>query len=540
MEVTLDPSNTALPAIREHQQVQFVCPAAAGPRALLVDGQVLEAFLRPGEAAWRWRYNPGAAVGTHAVVLESGDGLQSWQMRVEPRKIDQERYAALLEDVQSVAYALAYELGGAGAEAATMQREPGDLVGRLERYYALVEGQLPAFERAVRRIVARPREQLGREDNRVLLGQAASIDANALARIAQGAFDEAPPGVADELQAALRPGGGMLPHSVVERHAISAFDTYEHRLLKHVLGLLIRHCRTTAALALQAAERLAYASEPRAVRVRQIAEGCASAERMLRDLRAQPFLADVAALPAFRGPTPLLQRDSHYREVYRMWQALRQQPALALDSPLFNIPIADLPYLYETWCALQLVIATLHLGGEVISQQLIRAARPVDTHDTLQTLSLADAAPLLVIQLGKKVLTLRYQPRYRPQRMAAPNTGLSEAAARSTLISLDRHTRVPDVALEITQAGKPPQVLVFDAKYRLDEDGRGVPQDALADAYAYLGAIGANGERATSGALLLYPGTRDELYPNGIGALALLPGKTAALAAAIRVFIGIL
>ena len=80
------------------------------------------------------------------------------------------------------------------------------------------------------------------------------------------------------------------------------------------------------------------------------------------------------------------------------------------------------------------------------------------------------------------------------------------------LHSLDRHTRVPDIALEIRRDGLPPQVLVFDAKYRLDEDGRGVPQDALADAYAYLGAIGCGGQRATLGAVLLYPGERDEHY----------------------------
>lgn len=529
MEIILDSSGTALPPAREHQFIEFACAADAEPRALHVDGQALEAFLRPGETAWRWRYNPGAAVGVHTVVLECADVAHSWQMRVEPRKIDQEHYAALLEDVQQVAYALAYELGGAGAEAAATQRGLGDQVGRLERYYALIEGHLPTFERAVRRIAARPREQLGREDNRVLLGQAVLIDANALARIAQGAFDEAPPGVADELQAALRPEGGLLPHSVVERRALPDFDTYEHRLLKHLLRALIRHCRTTATLATQAAQRLEYGSEAKAGRVRQIAAACASAERILRDLRTQPFLLDVAALPAFRGATPLLQRDPHYREVYHMWQALRQQPALALDSPLFNIPIADLPYLYETWCALQLVVATLELGGEVISQHLIRAVRSDD--ETLQTLSLNDAAPLLSIQLGEKTLSLRYQPRYRPQKTRT---------ASGTLVSLDRHTRVPDVALEITQAGKLPQVLVFDAKYRLDEDGRGVPQDALADAYAYGGAIGVNGQRATLGVLLLYPGTHDELYPSGVGALALLPGKTAALAAAIRSFIGAL
>jgi len=100
--------------------------------------------------------------------------------------------------------------------------------------------------------------------------------------------------------------------------------------------------------------------------------------------------------------------------------------------------------------------------------------------------------------------------------------------------SLDRHTRVPDLAIEIREPGAPPQALLLDAKYRLDADGRGVPQDALADAYAYLGAIGWAGRRATLGVLLLYPGTgAPEFYRSGVGALPLLPGRAGKLEIAL-------
>jgi large subunit ribosomal protein MRP49 len=90
---------------------------------------------------------------------------------------------------------------------------------------------------------------------------------------------------------------------------------------------------------------------------------------------------------------------------------------------------------------------------------------------------------------------------------------------------------VPDLAIEVRQAGAPPRALLLDAKYRLDADGRGVPQDALADAYTYFGAIGCAGQRATIGALLLYPGTgAPERYPSGVGTIPLLPGSTETLA----------
>ncbi|GAB4201709.1 MAG: hypothetical protein OHK0022_24040 [Roseiflexaceae bacterium] len=525
---------------------------------LAIDGVPVEAFLRPGEQVWRWRWNPGPAVGLHTLALvEQASGAEQrhgWTLRVAPRKLDQERYEALLEDVQRAAYNIAYSLGGAAAEGAALEREAPWQRSRLEEYYALFEGGLERFEQAVRRIAARPRELLRAESADTPLGQAAGLDDAALARLAQGSFDEAPPEIAPELQEALRPGGGLLPRRVAAPRSAPTLDTYEHRLLKHVLGLLWRRARFIGGLAEREAARLAWNEEqagvvsPRLARARAILAGCEAAGRLLRELRALPLLALVRPLPALRGPTPLLQRDPHYREVYRMWQALRQHPFVAFDSPLFSIPIGDLPRLYETWCALQTAQAMLALGGTVREQRLV-ATQPAEEGDLLTTVALAEDAPLLVLERDGQTLALRYQPRYRPdartknqeprtesQELRAENQELElgpDNSKRKTqnakLASLDRHTRVPDLAIEV-RAGAALRVLVLDAKYRLDAEGRGVPQDALSDAYAYLGAIGAGGARAVSHALLLYPGDGPaELYPSGTGAIPLLPGRTAAL-----------
>ncbi|HEX9369832.1 MAG TPA: DUF2357 domain-containing protein, partial [Roseiflexaceae bacterium] len=395
--------------------------------------------------------------------------------------------------------------------------------------------------RAVRRIAARPRERLRDSRARTPLGQATTIGADAIAGLPRGDFDEAPTGVAEELQTALRPGGGLLPREVPADSAAPTTDIYEHRLLKHLLGLLLRRARFIGTLAEREAARLAATEQPiggsstRRIRAEQIAAGCADATRRLRALRALPFLAEVRPLASPRGATPLLQRDAAYREVYRMWRALRQHPYVAFDSPLFHLPIADLPHLYEVWCALEVVRALLACGGLVREQRLVEQPSPADAEQTLDfALDLVEQVPLLVIEHGECIFTLRYQPHYRPKR---PTTNEVRARyivplPRSSFGSLDRHTRVPDLAIEVRRPGVAPRVLLLDAKYRLDAEGRGVPQDALADAYTYLGAIGYAGERATLGALLLYPGEREpELYPSGVGVLPLLPGRVAELEA---------
>jgi hypothetical protein len=550
MEVHLSLEEIAdLPPVTEHQPVEFVCQVPAGARlALTIDGQPLDPFLRPGEASWRWRWNPGPAVGLHRVLLsanwpDGGAAQQAVELRVVTRKIDQERYELLLDDIQRAAYSVVYALAGAGAEGGVLEREAPWRHSPAEEYYTLFEERLVVFERAVRRIAARPRERLRAGEEQAPLGQAAGLQPDALARLAQGQFDPAPAGVASELQAALRPGGGLLPRSVQAARSAPTTDIYEHQLLKHLLARLLRRARFVGALAEQEAARLAASEEQagmistRRVRAGQIAAGCASAVQLLRELRALPFLAEVRPMAAFRGPTPLLQRDAAYREVYRMWQALRQHPYLAFESPLFAIPIADLPHLYESWCAIQIARSLLALGGTLREQHLVERRAALDQEDGLEfSVALAERTPLLVIEHGDRTLTLRYQPRYRPIRTKnqEPRTE-SQAETKGSrfsvlgsgaLGSLDRHTRVPDLAIEIRYPGAPPRALVLDAKYRLDAEGRGVPQDALAEAYAYLGAIGYAGQRATSGALILYPGTGEpERYTSGVGVLPLLPGR---------------
>jgi hypothetical protein len=560
MELLLEQSGT-LPPIAEHQPVEFAYPAAPNARlALNVDGVLLDPFLRPGETTWRWRWNPGPAVGLHRLALTDvgPDDVATrwtWALRVITRKVDQERYQALLEDIQRAAYGVLASLAGASAEGAELQREAPWQHSPAEEYYALLEERLESFARAVRRMAARPREQLRGAYEQTPLGQASELGAGALSDLARGPFDAAPPGAAPDLQAALRTGGGLLPRDIATERGRPTTDIYEHRLLKHLLGLLLRRARFVGTLAERDAARLAdneafTGPSMRRLRTEQIAAGSAEATRTLRELRALPFLAEVRPLPSFRGATPLLQRDASYREVYRMWQALRQHPYIAFDSPLFGIPIADLPHLYESWCAIQVAQALLELGGAVREQRLVEQRRPASEDDDLEyTVALAEHSPLLVIERGEWTLVLRYQPRYRPDRRPTndhrPTTNeagqqSSVVSRRSSLVSLDRHTRVPDLAIEIQRSGEPPQVLLLDAKYRLDTEGRGVPQDALADAYTYFGAIGAASQRATLGALLLYPGTgAPERYASGVGAIPLLPGRTAALAQQLAEWLGL-
>jgi large subunit ribosomal protein MRP49 len=462
-------------SIDEWQAVEFSCmPREGAEPQLLVGGVELEAFLRPGDASWRWRWNPQNTVGRVRVQLNERwpDGIaqtRCWAIEVLPRKIDRERYAELLADLQNVARALVYSTG-AVAGARTQRGERATL---LEAQHSLFGTEFEPFAAAVERIAQRAPTRVRGETRVVEISQLRDIG-----------------GVRDWRDVSK---GGREAAFRSEGSAPTQ-DSYENRLLRRVLDELWRWT----------AELLADPSSDNALLV--------AAQTRLRNLRRLPLFAEVGVLQAYQRPSAILRRDAEYRAVYRMWQRLRGHPLLDIDTSRVTLPIAELPELYERWCALALAAAlTAQPGWQIVVQHAIEGG------GTTWQISIPTKQPLL--ELATKCgwsMRLHYQPHYRPN-----GAGYH---------SLDRHTRVPDLVIEVRHPNHPAELLLFDAKYRLDLSGE-VPESALADAYTYLGAIGeANGRRVVRFAMLLYPGSGEaRCYASGAGAIPLLPGNGIAL-----------
>ena len=514
------------PTLTEYQAVEFVSlPGNAEALELSIDGVVLSPFLRPGDPRWRWTWNPGAAVGVHTLRLAACQGTRVervWRLNVAPRKIDRARYLALIEDVERVAIGLVRSLAGAVVEAHLAASE-GAPRSWLDDADMLFGSFFDRFEQAAHRILAHPRSTLQRDERQTLLGQATDVSVTALHRAIQGDLEVASPNVAPHVQRALRPEGGFLPRTTVQQRSSVTFDIAEHRLLKHILETLRGRARRCADWAQREVTRLdaVAPTSSRAARARAIASRCTHCLNRIAALLAAPLFDQVTAFHQVPVATSLMQRDPSYRQVYRMWRALHQRMVIDPGAS-FDLAIIDLPLLYERWCALRVVQSLLDLGVDVHSHNLLTTP-PGETD--AWTINLQSDAPLLIAGRHGWTLTLRYQPRYPP----AVN-----ARNGDTFVSLDRHIRIPDLAIEAARPGCPPRVIVLDAKYRLDADGHAVPADALAEAYAYAGAIGAADAPSVAAALILYPGTGEvERYPGGAGAIPLLPGAVGALDATL-------
>jgi large subunit ribosomal protein MRP49 len=363
-----------------------------------------------------------------------------------------------------------------------------------EELHTLFGDELLRLEGAVTRLARRPPDRLRPGEETVPLGR---LREPARLRAVRPEHDEA-----------------LLAASA------SSYDSYEARLLRRLLDNLWRRLELlTAAL-----------PSP-------LAASAATARERLRVMRAAPFLTGVPPLAAYTGPSARMQRDPDYRAVYRLWRLLRRRPLLSWDAATLSIPVGDLPRLYERWCAAAVALALLELPGRTVRAQSIVTAEGDD-----QLLALSDEAPLVELEgPGGALLRLRYQPRYRPLTSAfataRPSSFILHPSSL-TLGSLDRHTRVPDLVIEVERQDATPALLILDAKYRLDATG-GVPEAALADAYSYLGAIGSPaGERAALAVALLYPGHGPaETYASGVAALPLLPGADGALRAWLMAYL---
>jgi large subunit ribosomal protein MRP49 len=496
--LTLDAPLTV--AMEEHATVELACaPPVGATLELHVAGVVVEPFLRPADPLWRWRWTAASSVGAFPVELRAHfpDGstvAQTHTLAVHPRKLDLERYQALLTDVQALSRRLVLALGG-GATPATLPPPSAPAPQTPADALALLTGaELEHFARAVTRIARRPPERTRPTITPVEPGRARDLSRLNATRLE----------IADDLpQTAAQPPAAQL-RAIPEQQAAPTHDSYEVRFLQRVL--------TTVAQRLKQLAELPDLPPGAAAAIAQ-------AHEQVHDLRALPALAGIPPLEQYRGPTPRLQRDADYRAVLRMWQRLRRTPELNWDDPTLQLPVAELPRLYERWCALATVEALLGVPGwRVVAQQLL-SAPPADSPNE-QRITLPTDTPLLTLERPDGAqAALRYQPRYRPQPQA------------DRIGSLDRHTRVPDLAITITAPATPLALIILDAKYRLDPTG-GVPEAALADAYSYLGSIGTPANRHTvRAAAILYPGVGPaEIYPSGVAALPLLPGNTTSLA----------
>jgi predicted component of viral defense system (DUF524 family) len=218
----------------------------------------------------------------------------------------------------------------------------------------------------------------------------------------------------------------------------------------------------------------------------------------------------------------VLLRREPYRAVLERYLEFRREAYVELDEPGLNLPLVNLPDLYELWGTLQVI--------DVLLQQA--RSHGYDSVEHRLARQIGRGVYVRVLPDGSAAVTLRRSSDGRMVRLIPQETfGRTSPELRSMSFP-----QQPDIVVEISSPGAAPELIVFDPKYKLrseespapvDEDlsvPSGQPKKVDIDKmHAYRDAIRTqSGERVVSYAAILYPGP-EVRYPPGIEALTADP-----------------
>jgi large subunit ribosomal protein MRP49 len=346
--------------------------------------------------------------------------------------------------------------------------------------------------------------------------------------VAEHGIDEIDAGSGTPLEGLLprtASGKSRVPRSLPATSTVATRDMYEHRVLLRLLDELAWRCdfvrqELTREVAWRTSSQVSSAVQHE---LKEWSDRVRAAGRLIERCRDADVLEGVTPLAEWKGPSERMRRDPRYRKIGELWRMVHGEPFVALRSPAYDLPVDDLPALYEQWCLLE-VAHTLVSMGEPIEHELFE----MEDHDGTAgrriawRVRLRGDRPLLRIRCAEGAeLDLTYQRRFRALEGHERGFG-----------SLDPFARIPDIVIGLSRPGQPPALLVFDAKYRVADNG-GIPEEALGDAYTYLAALGHEGRQVCRGVFLLFPGS-ESFEQGAVGAFRLLPGQTGALRATIE------
>ena len=214
----------------------------------------------------------------------------------------------------------------------------------------------------------------------------------------------------------------------------------------------------------------------------------------------------------------VLLRNQFYRAILEGYLEFHRSPMVRLEEPSLSAPLENLPFLYQVWGTLQVLVALLEVSGDlgynVLDQRLARK----DTQGIY----------LQLLPDGKPLVTLEHPTHHTIVNIIPERTyAKSHTTNHSEFHSLSFEQR-PDITIEVKALDSPSRIYLFDPKYKLSrgyEGGAATPKKEDIDKmHAYRDAIrDREQQHVVQYAAILYPGS-NQSYGDGIEALQAYPG----------------
>ncbi|MCL4743782.1 MAG: DUF2357 domain-containing protein [Burkholderiaceae bacterium] len=445
--------------VRETEQYVFdLTHPLASQIDLLIDDMLLEPLRTTTADTARWRWSPGFHAGQIEVALRiPGTGTRRIEVVTDPdsRKLTRSDFETMVREILQDTYSLfslsPFRLGI--SKGSTGKPPP---ISRLE----FIRSRIETLEAVLGEINRRPRRTLTAEDTPVPYHRAPHATAPEILRSFRSGDIRYEHGGVSRLPASLR---GFLPAKLSLRVRRTSNDILEHRQMAACL------CSWAAWLSV-AGDTLSQSvpNAPNGERTQMAAwaNRCYRLSRRVTVLGALEVLRDVGHSTATLSLTPIFRNDPAYQRFYQIWKDVNAALA-AVFGEFLNMPLGRTYDLYELWCFLRFVAASVRKWG----------ADKVD----VSNLFITDAAGGVTIANGAVSVAagedwaLYFQNPIREYWLTADRRG-----------SYSR-TMTPDIVFgrRGDTRRKPSRLIVLDAKYRVDQG----LNDAISSIHMYRDAI---------------------------------------------------
>jgi hypothetical protein len=522
--------NLHVHASEKERNLLKITPNAPAELEIFIDGEVLDTAVY---GYWYWR--PEKYAGLYELEVRApNQETRIARVRVQPEKLTQERYEAMLTDINAVVLDLLFRLNSPAGEKAIAEQSmqaPSPL--REYRQIAMILQELKDVMAHIRRS---PYQVLDEQYEKKLLHEVQRFSHQTMPL----------PGPVQVISDHIAPIAGLahLPEIWHVPRRTLTYDVHENRLLKH----FIKHqLMTKLTLLKERAENEIKRREP--IRAMKISRGwpddetpeilkLAEVVTECRDMTqwcvawcSDPFLKTVNPVAISSKATQVLLKNPFYSRFYRLYLRFQQELKISLDTEryLTILALRKIWDLYEIWSIFQI---THMVVAELLNASYTFASSSLfyEVEKDCFQFEVRKHVASIILTKGDIHVEIKYEPIYSSHQ----STNNS-----STLVSKQRSGKyfTPDLAIEVYQRQIPIHVIIFDAKYswQREPDGSHVPHDNDIDKmHTYYDMIcyklyNASHSRyrlqnIVSSAYILYPG--DLLYRepgNLIGALPLVP-----------------
>lgn len=527
-----DDENVEVHALENHKNRLRATYAAPDDLRISIDDELLETDIYG-----RWDWNPKDYAGLYVLEVSArGYPLLTARVRVFPGKLSQERYEAMLQDISDTAADLLFSLKSPVREKVTAQSR-AERVSALNDYQT-VQSIVYELGKVIAAIRRNPHQKLQEYTEERPLYQVHQFSSEIVP--VPGAMLRLPELIADTV------GVQYLPQSWIVRQNVLTYDVYENRLLKHFI--LFQLLPRINMIRDRAANELKRREQNRKLKIRngweddetskietleEIIEECQKMLPWCVAWGGEPFLRQVNSFVLSSNATQVLLKHPFYSQFYRLYLSFQRNLRVSLntDQYLTTLSMRKMSELYEMWSAFRV---TDMIMDRLLDADYVPVADSLFyeiEQDNFQFEIHKNVASIVLTKEDVRV-EIKYEPLY-PKFVPG----------MSGLVSTDYRQLTPDMAVEVYEKGKVKHVILFDAKYRYEQEDSeyGPKEEDLNKMRKYRDLIRyklydprdpkQKPRRIVSSSYILYPGTIIDHDPDEpeVGALPFVPHINAKL-----------